>query len=73
MLSEVLEHSPHSLDLAPCNYPFNGHLIQHPSGRHFDTNAYIQCEVCWWMLGFSPDLYHKGMDNHVAKWGQVPL
>jgi len=47
-------------EIAPCTFPSIGYLMRHASGRLFDTDARVQCEVHWWLLGLIPDLYHKG-------------
>jgi hypothetical protein len=52
--------------LQPRSGSSNFHLIgpvkQQLSGRHFDTDADVWCEVRHWPLGMSPDGYCKGME-----------
>jgi len=65
---EILEHPPHSPDLAPSDFHLFGPLKRHLSGQCFKTDEDIKEAVKDWFSTRVPEFYAQGIDALVHRW-----
>jgi hypothetical protein len=62
---ELLEHLPHSLDLAPSDFQLFGPLKKRLGGKRFPDDEKVEKKVWKWLRQQSKDFYAAG--RHIGK------
>ncbi|BFZ13360.1 hypothetical protein BsWGS_16399 [Bradybaena similaris] len=65
---KILEHPPYSPDLAPSDFHLFGPLKTHLGGKHFATDAEVECEVKMWLKKQSTQFYAAGLGGLIKRW-----
>jgi len=65
---EVLEHPPHSPDLAPSDYHLFGPMKRHLSGKRFTSDDEVVKEVRNWLAALDGDFFNQGIFALVHRW-----
>jgi histone-lysine N-methyltransferase SETMAR len=58
---EVLQHPPHSLDLAPSDFYLFGPFKNFLSGKRFEDQNTLQKTVVQYVISLGKEHYHKEM------------
>lgn len=64
---DVLDHPPHSPDLAPSDFHLFLHLKQYLAGKKFDDDDEVKEEVMTWFKGLGADFYDTGIQKLVPR------
>lgn len=65
---EILEHSPYSPDLAPCDFHAFGPLKTHLKGRRFNSDDEVKEAVTEFLRQQPKEFYKQGITRLVSQW-----
>jgi transposase len=65
---EIIEHPPHSPDLAPSDFHLFGKLKEHLSGKRFASDQEVENETRNWLTNLDANFYAEGILKLVSCW-----
>jgi histone-lysine N-methyltransferase SETMAR len=65
---EILEHPPHSPDLAPSDFHLFGKLKERLSGKRFASDQEVENETRNWPTNLDTNSYAEGILKLVSRW-----
>jgi hypothetical protein len=69
--SEIMNHPPHSPDLAPSDFRLFGSMKVHPGGQKFKVDDELKSGVLNWLHSQDKTLYAEVTINLPGQWKKV--
>jgi histone-lysine N-methyltransferase SETMAR len=65
---EILEHPPHSRNLASSDFHLFGKLKEHLSGKRFASDHEVENETRNWLTNLDANFYAERILKSVSRW-----